>query len=152
MPVTIRPYEARDFPAIHRLDLACFVPGISYSKWTLQHFLDLDSSDCLIAEEGKQLAGFILAESHPPLAHIITLDIAAAHRRKGVGSALLREMEQHFAYHGVLSVLLETAVDNEGAVAFWERHGYSAEAVLKRYYLGRIDAYEMRKRFGRSGE
>jgi ribosomal protein S18 acetylase RimI-like enzyme len=101
MAATIRGYEARDFAAIHKLDQACFVPGISYSKWTLQHFLDLDSADCLIAEEGKQLAGFILAESHPPLAHIITLDIAAAHRRKGVGSALLREMEQHFAYHGV---------------------------------------------------
>ncbi len=94
------------------------------------------------------MAGFILAESNPPLAHIITLDIAAAHRRKGVGSALLREMEQHFAYHGVLSVLLETAVDNGSAVAFWGRHGYSAEAVLKRYYLGSVDAYEMRKRLG----
>jgi ribosomal protein S18 acetylase RimI-like enzyme len=48
----------------------------------------------------------------------------------------------------VLSVLLETAVDNGSAVAFWGRHGYSAEAVLKRYYLGSVDAYEMRKRLG----
>jgi len=151
MPATIRPYEARDFSAIHKLDQACFVPGISYSKWTLQHFLDLDSADCLIAEEGKQLAGFILAESNPPLAHIITLDIAEAHRRKGVASALLREMEEHFAYHGVQAVLLETAVDNEGAIAFWKRHGYSPQVVLKRYYLGRVDAYEMRKRLEGSG-
>ncbi|HXN96949.1 MAG TPA: hypothetical protein VN879_20745, partial [Candidatus Acidoferrales bacterium] len=42
-------------------------------------------------------------------------------------------------------VLLETAIDNEAAVAFWQRHGYRIEATLKRYYLGRIDAYEMRK-------
>jgi len=41
--------------------------------------------------------------------------------------------------------LLETASDNEAAVAFWRRHGYRIEATLKRYYLGRIDAYEMRK-------
>ena len=145
MAATIRGYEARDFAAIHKLDQACFVPGISYSKWTLQHFLDLDSADCLIAEEGKELAGFILAESHPPLAHIITLDIAATHRRKGVGSALLREIEEHFAYQGVQSVLLETAVDNESAVAFWQRHGYRIEATMKQYYLRRIDAHEMRK-------
>jgi len=105
-----------------------FCAGNFVQQMDAAAFLDLDSSDCLIAEEGKQLAGFILAESNPPLAHIITLDIAAAHRRKGVGSALLREMEQHFAYHGVLSVLLETAVDNGSAVAFWGRHGYSAEA------------------------
>jgi ribosomal protein S18 acetylase RimI-like enzyme len=43
-------------------------------------------------------------------------------------------------------VLLETAVDNEVAIAFWQRHGFSPEAVLKRYYIGRVDAYEMRKR------
>lgn len=43
------------------------------------------------------------------------------------------------------SILLETANDNEAAVAFWKRYGYRIEAKLKRYYLGRIDAYEMRK-------
>jgi len=41
--------------------------------------------------------------------------------------------------------LLETATDNEPGVAFWQRHGYRIEATLKRYYLGRMDAYEMRK-------
>jgi len=41
--------------------------------------------------------------------------------------------------------LLETATDNEAGVAFWQRHGYRIEATLKRYYLRRIDAYEMRK-------
>jgi ribosomal protein S18 acetylase RimI-like enzyme len=41
--------------------------------------------------------------------------------------------------------LLETATDNEAGVAFWQRHGYRIEATLKRYYLRKIDAYEMRK-------
>jgi ribosomal protein S18 acetylase RimI-like enzyme len=45
----------------------------------------------------------------------------------------------------VRAILLETAIDSEAAVAFWKRHGYRIEATLKRYYLGRIDAYEMRK-------
>ncbi len=55
-------------------------------------------------------------------------------------------MESHFLFRGVESVLLETSVENSPAIAFWQRHGYRTEAVLKRYYLGRIDAYEMRKR------
>jgi [ribosomal protein S18]-alanine N-acetyltransferase len=80
------------------------------------------------------------------LAHIITLDVAETHRKQGVGSRLLREMEEHFAFHEIQSVLLETAVDNESGIAFWQHHGYRIEAVVKRYYLGRIDAYEMRKR------
>ena len=107
--------------------------------------MNLPSADCLVAEEEKKLAGFILAEANPPLAHIITLDVAEQHRRKGVGTALLSEIENHLQYHGVRSVLLETAVDNERGIAFWQHHGYRTEAVLKRYYLGRVDAYEMRK-------
>lgn len=146
MAIAIRQYETRDFSALHKLDQACFPPGISYSKLSLQYFLNLPAADCLVADEGKKIAGFILAESNPPLAHIITLDVAEAFRRTGVGSRLLAEMEKHFQYHGVHSVLLETAVDNERGIAFWQHHGYRTEAVLKRYYLGRVDAYEMRKR------
>jgi ribosomal protein S18 acetylase RimI-like enzyme len=144
--VAIRQYEARDFAALYKLDQACFPPGVSYSKFSLQYFLSLPAADCLVAEENKQIVGFILAEANPPLAHIITLDVAASHRRAGLGSALLAEMEKHFRYREVHSVLLETAVDNESGIAFWQHHGYRTEAVLKRYYLGRVDAYEMRKR------
>jgi len=43
-------------------------------------------------------------------------------------------------------MLLETATTNEAGVAFWQRHGYRIEAVLKNYYPGHLDAYEMRKR------
>ena len=152
MAIAIRQYEARDFGALYRLDQVCFPPGISYSKFSLQYFLNLPAADCLVAEGGKKLAGFILAEANPPLAHIITLDVAEEHRRKGVGTSLLAEMEKHFQYHGVHSVLLETAVDNERAIAFWLHHGYRTEAVLKRYYLGRVDAYEMRKRLASTNQ
>ncbi|MGB9465719.1 MAG: N-acetyltransferase [Candidatus Acidiferrum sp.] len=145
MAVTLRPYEPHDFAALHRLDQSCFPVGISYSKTTLHYFLTISSADCIIAADGKQIAGFILTEENPPLAHVITLDVAESHRRHGVGSALLAESEKNLALRGVRSILLETAIDNEAAVAFWKRHGYCIEAVLKRYYLGRLDAYEMRK-------
>lgn len=131
---------------MYRLDQSCFLPGIAYSKWSLQYFLNLPEAECLVAEEGRTIVGFLLAEENPPLAHIITLDVASNKRRSGLGSLLLNEMEKRFRYHEVRSVLLETAVDNESGIAFWEHHGYRTEAVLKRYYLGKVDAYEMRKR------
>jgi ribosomal-protein-alanine N-acetyltransferase len=145
MAVTLRSYEPRDFAALHRLDQSCFPAGISYSKTTLHYFLTIASADCVVAADGARIVGFILTEENPPLAHIITLDVAQAHRRHGVGSALLAESEKTLALRGVRCVLLETAIDNEAAVAFWKRHGYRIEAVLKRYYLARLDAYEMRK-------
>jgi [ribosomal protein S18]-alanine N-acetyltransferase len=146
MAVTIRGYEKRDFLALYKLDQTCFVPGIAYSKWVLQYYLNLPSVDCLVAEEAGKTVAFVLAEVNPPLAHIITLDVAETHRRAGVGTLLLREMEQHFTFRRVGSVLIETSVENANGIAFWEHHGYRTEAVVKRYYLGRIDAYTMRKK------
>jgi ribosomal-protein-alanine N-acetyltransferase len=145
MPVTLRAHEPRDFTALLRLDQACFPPGIAYSKTMLRYFLKLPSADGMVAEDAGRIVGFILTEENPPLAHVITLDVAETHRRQGVGSALLAESEKNLALRGVRTILLETATDNEAGVAFWQRHGYRIEATLKRYYLREIDAYEMRK-------
>jgi ribosomal-protein-alanine N-acetyltransferase len=147
MPPVLRPYDPRDFSAFFRLDQSCFPAGIAYSKATLRYFLSLRSADCLVAMEDTHIAGFILTEENPPLAHVITLDVAEKFRRHGIGSSLLAESESNLALRGVRHVLLETAANNEAGVAFWQRHGYRIEATLKRYYLGRIDAYEMRKIF-----
>jgi [ribosomal protein S18]-alanine N-acetyltransferase len=145
MALLLRSYEPHDFAALYKLDQSSFLPGISYSKTTLRYFLTLASADCVVAVEEGHIVGFVLSEENPPLAHIITLDVAEKHRRQGVGTAMLRQVEENLALRGVRSVLLETATDNEAAVAFWKRHGYRIEATLKRYYLGRVDAYEMRK-------
>jgi len=145
MPPTLRAYEPHDFAPLHKLDQACFPAGISYSKTTLRYFLTLPSADCTVAEDGGRIVGFILTEENPPLAHIVTLDVDSKHRRHGVGTLLLETQEANLAGRGVRSILLETAIDNEAAVAFWKGRGYRIEATLKGYYLGRIDAYEMRK-------
>jgi ribosomal protein S18 acetylase RimI-like enzyme len=106
----------------------------------------------LLAVEDDEIAGFILSEVDGPLAHIITLDVAEAHRRSGVGSLLLNAAEKNLSGQGVRTVFLETAVNNHAAVNFWSRHGYIQEGILKRYYLGRIDGYEMRKKLLAGGK
>ena len=146
MGIAIRQYDAKDFTALHKLDQACFPPGISYSKTMLRYFLAQPAAECLVAADGNKVVGFLISEENPPLGHIITLDVAESHRRQRVGTLLLRESEEHLAFRGVRTVLLETATSNEAGIAFWERHGYRREAVLKNYYSGRLDAFEMRKR------
>jgi ribosomal-protein-alanine N-acetyltransferase len=144
--LAISAYDPHQFSALHKLDQACFPPGISYSKMMLRYFLQLPSAECLVAGDESGIAGFILTKENPPLGHIVTLDVAESHRRHGVGSALLDESERNLAFRGVRTILLETAIDNTAAIAFWQRHGYRIEATLQRYYLGRLDAYEMRKK------
>src|ERR1700737_3276512 len=141
----LRTYQSDDFDVLYKLDQSCFPRGIAYSKTTLRYFLALSSAECLLAVEQDEVAGFILSELDRPLAHIITLDVAKAHRRSGVGSLLLNATEESLFARGVCTVFLETAVDKQAAVKFWSRHGYVVDGTLKRYYLGRIDGYEMRK-------
>ena len=66
----------------------------------------------------------------------------------GLGTQLLERSEADLAARGVKEMVLETAIENVAGVAFWQRHGYRPVATLKRYYLARLDAYEMRKTLG----
>ena len=144
--LSIRQYDAHDFATLYKLDQACFPLGIAYSKTMLRYFLSQPGAECLVATDEQRIVGFILSEENPPLAHIVTLDVASSHRRQRVGSALLSESEANLVFRGVRTMLLETATTNEAGIAFWERHGYRKEAVLKNYYPGRLDAFEMRKK------
>ncbi len=78
-------------------------------------------------------------------ARIITIDVLEKHRRAGVGTALLRAIEDRLAARGARRVELETATANAAGVAFWEHHGYRKTGILRGYYLGRLDAWKMRK-------
>jgi ribosomal-protein-alanine N-acetyltransferase len=154
MTFTQRAYEPSDFEAISALDRECFPPGIAYTRRMLRQYLAHPGADCLVAyatDESSRLAsssllaGFIVTEEDSAEAHIITLDVAEAYRRAGTGTALLVEMERRLAGRGVQRVTLETAVNNEAGVSFWQRHGYRTVGVFKKYYLDRLDAYYMVK-------
>ena len=112
----------------------------------LKHFLAQPGAECLVATDEKGIIGFMLTEENPPLGHVMTLDVAETLRRSGVGSLLLKESEANMYFRGVRTMLLEASTVNSAGVAFWQRHGYRIEAVLKNYYPGHLNAYEMRKR------
>jgi ribosomal-protein-alanine N-acetyltransferase len=152
----IREWQPEDFEALHALDRACFPPPIAYSRRTLRKFLRLPGAECLVAqrsisEDDGQIAGFILTHAgartarQPACGHIISLDVAQQFRRCGVGSALLRAAEESLMARGVHTIDLETAVDNQPAIAFWRRHGYEIAGAIEDYYDGGGDAFAMSK-------
>lgn len=142
---TLRAYAPQDFETLYQIDQACFRPGIGYSRRALRGFVYRSGAVCLVAESSDGIAGFILAEHDGPSAHLITIDVCERDRRQGVGTLLMRTLEDKLARRGVRQVRLETATDNQAAIAFYQKYGYRTLGILKRYYLGRIDAYDMRK-------
>jgi ribosomal protein S18 acetylase RimI-like enzyme len=43
-------------------------------------------------------------------------------------------------------VLLETGVDNDSAIRFYKKHGYTILRTIPRYYMGQLDAFLMGKK------
>jgi ribosomal-protein-alanine N-acetyltransferase len=145
MGLRLRAYEPQDFERLYALDHLCFPPGIAYSKWMLRHFLRMPAAHCIVAADGQEIPGFVITEEAGPLGHILTLDVAESYRRRGLGTQLLQDSEAELLERGVTEMVLETAVENAAGVAFWHRHGYRTVGTLKKYYLRRLDAFEMRK-------
>jgi len=96
-------------------------------------------------DRSPAILGFIVAEVRHRTGHIITIDVVAEARRSGVGSALLVAAEDRLRDGGAETVALETAVNNEPAIRFYKRKGYSVEKMLRGYYAHQLDALVMGK-------
>ena len=153
----IRAYRLEDFETLWRLDQACFPPGIAYSRMELMTYIRRRNSFALVAECVRSeaddsgdatrlwIAGFIVAESGRRAGHIITIDVREEARRSGLGSRLMREAETRLRAEGCTAVLLETAVDNQAALAFYKRLGYFLVKTVPRYYTTGVDAFVLKK-------
>jgi len=145
MKITLRGYTPADFDALYEIDQKVFEPGVSYSRRQLREYLQLAGAQCILAEAGGKMAGFIVTAREDSVGYIVTIDILPAHRRQSVGTLLLAEAERRLAVSGVREIELETATDNASAVAFWQNHGYRTRGVIKDYYPNGRDAFSMTK-------
>ncbi len=92
-----------------------------------------------------QVAGFCISAQQDHYGYIVTIDVLEEFRRHKVGTALLDEIERRLIASGVHEVRLETATDNDSAVAFWQKHGYRKRGIRKNYYPNGRDAFAMIK-------
>ncbi len=143
--ITLRSYKVKDFDALFEIDQACYPSEIAYSRAELRYYLRFPNADCLIATIRDKPVGFCLTTHQAACGHIITIDVLEEFRRHKIGTRLLKAVEQHLAKSGVREVLLETATENDSAIAFWQKHGYRTRGIWKHYYPGGRDAYAMIK-------
>ena len=75
----------------------------------------------------------------------MTIAVAPAGRRQGLGTVLLDTLVAMARARGESHLLLEVRADNEAALALYERAGFTTISVRRRYYQpGDVDAHVMR--------
>ena len=148
----IRDYRATDFDRLWRIDQLCFPPGIAYTQMDLTGFVTRRKSITLVAEfaSGSEfvgmIAGFAVAQPIRNIGRILTLDILPEARRSGLGSHLMEQCENRLRAAGCQQIFLETAVDNDAAIALYRKLGYAVLRTLPLYYpTHALDAFLMGK-------
>ncbi len=145
----LRDFRRADLEPMWALDQDCFPPGIAYSRSELRAFLSRRTAEAVVAESQGRIVAFVLGGRRGRgEGQVITLDVAAAARRRGLGRTLMVELERRFRVAGVTRVRLETAVTNTGAIALYERLGYRKTARRAGYYGPGLHAWTMEKPLG----
>jgi ribosomal protein S18 acetylase RimI-like enzyme len=151
---TLRKYRPQDFERLLVIDQTCFIPGIAYDADEMRAFLSMPSATTLVAEgtgTGAIIQGFIIADRFRArrgphfTGRIITIDVMPDQQHSGLGTLLLTSAEEELKRSGCDHVVLEVAVDNENALRFYKKHGYSLLKILPNYYMDSIDGLMMGK-------
>jgi len=104
--------------------------------WSANDFTECVTSGVpfLVAERRGVVAGYIIAHCAADEGEILNLGVAAAHRRQGIGRALVERVLQELAGRGVGTVYLEVRASNAAARQLYESLGFGEVARRSRYY------------------
>ncbi len=138
---SIRQMEVDDIGSVYHLGEKLFTSEespILYRTWDAYEVTDYFSSDpdyCLVAEVDGKIAGFILATTiekegtaWKKYGYLSWIGVDEVFQRFNLGLRLYRKLEEKLQEDGVRMVIADTDVNNERAIKFFERLGFSDRA------------------------
>lgn len=88
----------------------------------------------LCAVEDGRVTGYVSAQTVLDEGYINNIAVAASHRRRGIGRALLEELSREAVEKKLSFLTLEVRESNSGAIALYECTGYGKVGLRKNYY------------------
>ena len=139
--------DVRAIAALSRTEIEHGLPW----RWTpprVQRAVADARTNVCVAAQGEALLGFGIMVYADDTAHLSLLAVQPEARRQGVGTALLKWLEQVAGVAGIERVQLEARCGNAAALAFYRRHGYQQTSTVAGMYLGVEDGVRLHKRLG----
>jgi len=131
--LTVREACREDLSRIFEIELKCFPDP--YPMSLLRKLLSSYPKTFLVAELDGKIVGYIIAGVRwLSVGHILAIAVDPAHRGKGVGSALMREVFRRLRQNGATQVRLEVRKSNIRAICFYRKLGFVEKFEVPFYY------------------
>lgn len=169
MSVYIRSAKLSDLDQIYKIERLCFSGPEVFDKGLLRYFLYKNNDEIFIianintgknSQKSWKLVGFLIAMPRKEeLYEIFTIDVHPNHRRKGIGEALMLNLEERIQQRSIkklqkgfpgkealeVSISLTVYEKNEPAKKLYSKLGYQKQKLIPNYYLGEKNGIRMRK-------
>jgi ribosomal protein S18 acetylase RimI-like enzyme len=131
--------------SLAQMSRALIETGLGHS-WTAARIarqIQHPESVVLTAKAAGELAGFAAMQFGYGSAHLSLLAVEPAHRRHGIGRALLSWLEETARTAGTFAIALELRATSSAAYVFYSALGYRETGRTPGYYQGMEEAIRM---------
>ena len=133
MTTEIRRLTYADLPQVIAIERRAFPAPWSLAMFVLE--LSKPSGVCLAALVDDQVTGYLVCSRYDTVWHIMNVAIDPELQGQGLGSALLAQLLEEVGEDGrPARFTLEVRRSNEGAIRLYERFGFRAAGLRRRYY------------------
>jgi [ribosomal protein S18]-alanine N-acetyltransferase len=127
----IRDLSYADLPRVIAIERRVFPTPWSLAMFVLE--LSKSTGICLAALHAGRLSGYLICSRYDTVWHVMNVAVDVDHQHKGVASALLAELYERVGDEGS-HFTLEVRRSNDVAIHLYEREGFRAAGLRRRYY------------------
>ena len=128
--IDVRRLTFADLPQVVAIERRAFTSPWSLAMFVLE--LSKPSGICLAAELEGELAGYLICSRYDAVWHVMNVAVEPSLRRRRIATTLLETLIARVERAAQLT--LEVRRSNAGAIELYERFGFRAAGVRRRYY------------------
>jgi ribosomal-protein-alanine N-acetyltransferase len=129
--VEIRGLTYADLPRVIAVERRAFPTPWSLAMFVLE--LSKSSGICLAALRDRRLVGYLICSRYDTVWHVMNIAVDVDQQHMGVASALLAELYERVGDEQA-RFTLEVRRSNDIAIHLYEREGFRAAGLRRRYY------------------
>jgi [ribosomal protein S18]-alanine N-acetyltransferase len=129
--IRIRPLSYPNLPEVIAVERRVFPTPWSLAMFVLE--LSKQSGVCLAAFSSERLVGYLICSRYDTVWHIMNIAVDLDYQRHGLATSMLRELYERVGDEQA-RFTLEVRRSNVVAIHLYEREGFRAAGIRRRYY------------------